>query len=250
MKSARIGLLLGLSLASGCLDTAVADNDGNYVPVPPLTTGDGGVGGPGPGTGPGPGVGTSDATVPTPGTGSPDAGPGGSADAGGTMNPGTGGMSAVQKIVGTGTSCSTYGLPMGGKCGGIYCNVEPALLKQAFQELTNRPNGCQVVPDDLACSGITARTTAACARKIKSGNPLASNAELRPKIEACVFEEASIKAAMPSSCLSCYLDSATCSGDNCLIECLGGDSPSCDKCRLDKGCSRPVADCTGFPNPL
>ena len=39
-------------------------------------------------------------------------------------------------------------------------------------------------------------------------------------------------------------------GDNCLIECLGGDSPTCDKCRLDKGCSRPVADCTGFPNPL
>lgn len=250
MKRVRIGLLLGLSLATACLETEVANNDGDWVP--PATLPDAGP------LGAGPSLGVNDAAVSAPvgnvgGGGSVGGGGTSTADAGGTpVTPGTGGggVSAVQQIIGTGKACSTYGLPTNGKCGGVYCAVEPALLERAFQELTNRPNGCNTVPSDLACSGLTARVTAACARKIKSANALASNAELRPKIQACVYEDAEIKAKMPPTCLSCYLDSATCSGDNCLIECLGGDSPSCDKCRLDKGCSRPVADCTGFPNPL
>jgi hypothetical protein len=166
-------------------------------------------------------------------------------------DPGTN-TGARKKIEGTGTKagCSTYGLPTGVKCGGIYCAIDEDLLSLAMEETASLPNGCGSVPAELICSGITARTVAACARKEKSAAPLASNAELRPKIQACALLEAELKAKMPVSCLGCYLDSAQCSGDKCLIECLGGDSATCDKCRLDKGCSRPVADCTGFPNPL
>lgn len=243
MNRTRISLLLGLTLTIACVEPAEsADNDGDYVSalLPPdassgtPTPTDAGFIAP---------VGPLDASAVVVADGG-----GGALDAG--KDAAVMGPSAVAQITGSGKSCSTYGLPMNGKCGGIYCAIEPALLEAAFQELTNRPNGCNPVPSDLICSGITARTVAACARKLRSANPLATNAELRPKIQACAYEQAEVKAKMPATCLGCYLDSASCSGDKCLVECLGGDSPACDKCRLDKGCSRPVADCTGFPNPL
>jgi hypothetical protein len=259
MKRSIVVAIVGLASALGCLTDDPANNDGNWVMPPYLpVTGDGDGTTPAPGDGDPTVPGDGDGLFPGDGDGTfPGDGDGLFPGDGDGVLPGDGdgdntGPSAREQIAGTGTAnnCSTYGLPNGGNCGGIYCAIDEDLLSRALSETPSFPNGCGAVPADLICSGITARTVAACARKEKSAAPLAPNSELRPKIQTCVLQEAEIAAKMPTSCLSCYLDSAECSGDNCLIDCLGGDSPTCDKCRLDKGCSRPVADCTGFPNPL
>ena len=276
MKRAQIALVLGVSLGAGCGATPPpADNDMGWVQPATAVDGTGGddmkvdgTGGDGTvvdGTGDdtsadGTGVDDTldDGTVGdgTVGDGTVGDGTVGDGTAGegtvddGTVADGPGGTGAIEMIAGTAGTCTTYGLPENGMCGGIYCNVDLELLTQAFAENPAKPNGCGTVPAELACSGLTARTVAACARKIKSANPVDSNDMLRPKVRACVFEEAELQAKMPESCLECYLDAAACSSDNCLVECLPGDSTFCDQCRLDKGCSLPVADCTGFPNPF
>ncbi len=258
MKRFSLLVVVGLSVLLGCLTDDPANNDGDWTLPPPLpitggdgdnTAGDGdNTAGDGDSTS-GDGDNTAGDGDSTSGDGDGTAGDGDSTSGDGDTGSST---NARAQIEGTGTqnNCSTYGLPTGGMCGGIYCAIKEELLSQALEETPNFPNGCGAVPSGLICSGITARTVAACARKEKSAAPFANNAELRPKIRACAYLEAELKAKMPESCLNCYLDSAECSGDNCLIDCLGGDSATCDKCRLDKGCSRPVADCTGFPNPL
>jgi hypothetical protein len=80
--------------------------------------------------------------------------------------------------------------------------------------------------------------------------PLSSNAELRPLIRDCVFEDAEIEQMVNPDCLSCFIDAAQCAGDNCLIECLSGDSPGCDACRLENDCEQPVFACTALPSPF
>lgn len=250
----RFGLLVvvGLSVLLGCLTDDPANNDGDWTLPPPLpiTGGDGdNTAGDGDGT-----AGDGDSTS---GDGDNTAGDGDdglNVDVDSGTGDGDNGPSthARDQITGSGTrnNCTTFDPPSGGMCGGIYCAINEELLSQALKETPSFPKGCGAVPADLICSGLTARTVAACARAVKSAAPFALNPELRDKVQACVLQEAEVKAKMPESCLECYIDSAICSGDNCVIECLGGDSFACDKCRLDKGCSRPVATCTGFPNPL
>jgi hypothetical protein len=190
-------------------------------------------------------------------SGGDNTGGGDNTDGGNTDEPGQGGdgdgdtgPSALEQIAGTGKNCLTYQAKSGDKCAGVYCGISQDLLAQALTETQNFPNDCGSVPADLLCSGVTVTQVGMCARSVKSANITKSNAELRPLIQECVYKNAEIKAKMPPACLGCYLTSAECSGEKCLLQCLSGDSPNCDKCRLDNGCSRPVAKCTGFPDPL
>lgn len=282
MQVLRFGLVLGLLMGAGCLDsTAPADNDGQWTP--PANTGGDGDGDDGNGntggnnTGGGNTGGNNTGGNNTGGnntggnnTGGDNTGgnntggdnTGGDNTGGGDTDGGTGGgdgdgdgdgntgPSALEQIAGTGTKCLTYQPKEGDKCAGVYCGINQALLEQALSEIQNFPNDCGSVPADLLCNGTTVTAVAACARDVKSKNLGKSNAEIRPLVQECVYKNAEIQAKMPPACLGCYLTSAECSGDKCLLQCLGGDSPTCDKCRLDNGCSRPVAQCTGFPDPL
>ena len=78
----------------------------------------------------------------------------------------------------------------------------------------------------------------------------ASNYSLRPMIQDCVYKDATIKAKVPPACLSCFIDAAVCAGDNCLLQCLSGDSPTCDSCRKQNDCEQPVFSCGGLPSPF
>ena len=101
----------------------------------------------------------------------------------------------------------------------------------------------------LSCSSALVGVLGQCARDAKGAMPSASDEELRPLIEACVNEDARFE-DLATDCLSCFLDATACASENCLVECLAGDSPACDRCQIESGCTLPVFACGGLPNPF
>jgi hypothetical protein len=219
------GLLASLPLSlsllfAGCLDTA-----SNYGSVlPPLDA------------------------APTPPSGGgnnrPDAGGGSNGD-GDTSGDGDDGPS---KIKGTAESagCSSYQMRDGDDaCAGYYCGVSIDLIEAELKG----SGKCSPTPEDV-CSGKVTTKVAACARSTKSNplNAFDSDETLRMKTLACVKMDSSIDAS--DECLGCFLDAAQCASNNCLTQCLTGDSPDCDNCRLSNNCNQPVPLCAGLPTPF
>jgi hypothetical protein len=147
--------------------------------------------------------------------------------------------------MGTGTNCSSYGAPMDGKCGGYFCGVDLATLQKAVD-----PMGLCGGDLDLLCQNAVVTAVGNCARQKKAQMPNATNDELRPMVEACVFENADIKAKTSPECLACTITAAECAGDMCLLQCLAGDSAQCDACRKSSNCDQPVFSCGGLPSPF
>lgn len=148
-------------------------------------------------------------------------------------------------VMGTGVNCSSYGAPANGKCGGYFCGVDLATLQKAVDPMAKC--GSDI---DLLCRNAVITAVGNCARQVKSQMPFASNDELRPMIESCVFQDAEIKANTTPECLACTITAAQCAGDMCLAECLAGDSAQCDTCRKMNNCDQPVFACGGLPSPL
>lgn len=205
-------------------------------------TGGAGTGAAGAGTGGAAAAGTGGASGA--GTGEAGAGTGG---AGGMSGSGGAGAAAPDPslIKGTGTSCSSYGAPMNGKCGGYFCGVDMATLAKAVDPAAKCGGGIE-----LLCQNAVVTAVGMCARQIKAANLGATNEQIRPMVEQCVFENAEIKAKTSSACLACTITAAECAGDNCLIQCLAGDSAQCDACRKTNNCDQPVFACGGLPTPF
>ena len=163
---------------------------------------------------------------------------------------GTGGMTTpVVKVVGgsaTKNMCLSYTKPMGDKCGGYFCGVTQDQIAAEMPADTL----CGASAAEGACNNKLPTLLASCARDIKSGSPLASNDELKPMIQACVFKDADIKAKTPQPCMDCFLTAATCAGDKCLVECLTGDSKECDACRATNKCDTTVFTCANVVSPF
>ena len=199
---------------------------------------------------------------PNPGDGTNSSGAGATGGAGGgnASGPDLGEADASAGDTGGGTplslagrfeGCSSYGAEADGLCGGYYCNVTEDEIMAAF---TPGLGPCGMNPDiegtvRRACSGSLTARVGRCAREVKSANVLDSDAQLRVKIQACIYEDAEFT-EVPAECLSCFLDAAQCASDHCLIQCLAGDSAACDTCRLENGCNQPVPTCAGLPNPF
>jgi len=240
--------LLALCAIGGCGDDAV-DNDGQLTSgVQGSTGGDtGGLNGGGTGS-PSQGGGTAGATN---GGGTGGGATGMSAATGGTsggvVGDGDGGITGPISIAGTATaaSCLSYQPATSTMCGSYYCGVTPETLTAAIG-----PNSMCGSDPAYVCKGTLPLVVGACARKLKSANPLSSSESLRPQVQACAYEDAEVKQKVSEQCLRCYLDSAVCAGDNCLVDCLSGDSPACDSCRMKNNCTAPVFTCNGLPNPL
>jgi hypothetical protein len=142
--------------------------------------------------------------------------------------------------------CSSYGLPMGGMCAGYYCGVT---IDDVRAEL--KPGSlCDPDPEKICDGGLT-REVGKCARETKSNpaNAFDTDAQIRMKVQACVLKNAKY-AETDVDCLGCFLDAAQCASDNCLTQCLTGDSATCDKCRMDAECNQTVPSCAGFPSPF
>ena len=148
-------------------------------------------------------------------------------------------------VAGTGKECASYATPENGMCGSYYCGVN-------LETLTKEIDPTQICGDDpdFTCKGSLVTSVGDCARKVKSENISQSNDELRPKVEACAYEDPEIKERVSPDCLACFITAAICAGDNCLIQCLVGDSPLCDSCREANNCDAQVFQCGGLPSPF
>jgi len=139
--------------------------------------------------------------------------------------------------------CYSYTTPSNGMCGSHYCGVTEAQLRAEI------PANSVCGDPEFACTGNLVRVSGACARRVKGNMPFASNESLRPAIVSCVNEDREIAERVSAGCMSCFLDALDCVSQACLVECLNGDSPQCDRCGQNAGCFDPVFSCGDLPNP-
>jgi hypothetical protein len=148
-------------------------------------------------------------------------------------------------VTGTGASCQSYTEATADKCGGWYCGVDQATLTAAVDPSTVCGGNVE-----LLCNNSVVLKVGECARTIKAEMLTATNEELRPPVRDCVFEDATIKMGATPECVDCLIDAASCASDNCLTQCLTGDSEGCDSCRIENGCDQMVFSCGGLPAPI
>ena len=147
-------------------------------------------------------------------------------------------------VSGTGNSCESYTLPNAEMCGSWYCGVSLQTLKGAVA-----PAAVCGSSVELICTGSAVATVADCARMIKVSMPFASNEQLRPMVRDCALKDTELQQGARNECLDCIFDGFACTADNCLVQCLAGNSPDCDKCRLDAKCDQKSFECAGLPWP-
>jgi hypothetical protein len=214
-------LALGIVAAlSGCGSDGGADNDGD-------------------GTG---GTTAGNTSGDTGGSSGTTAGSTGSAEGGANAAPGDY-LVEPSKCGAVGTN-DIFDTSDQGGCYYFYCYLTEAQLKS---EAT--PGGACSSAADLAaqCEGSIPKVVAECAR----GNVLsAGNAENFAKV---INECAKPKLpGVSDGCLACNTQSAVCAGrfENCLTLCSTDDTPECDKCRQEKGCTPDFYKCAGLPDPM
>lgn len=132
--------------------------------------------------------------------------------------------------------CRSWTKPTGGMCGGPHC-------QQTFEQLTASAT------TGGACSGQKDLETLCSLRgPDEVGKCSLANATSRPNIPTCAAN--ALKQDVTPACLQCYLKSADCAFDNCLLECVSGTATErCDLCRLQKGCAATFFECAGIAPP-
>jgi hypothetical protein len=226
-----------LALAAGCLDTATNEDD-----LPPVDQGEDPSGGDDHSSS---GDGDGDGDTSDGDTSDGDSGDG-DADAG-TSGDGDGPVESVIDGTAESAMCTSYVAAAEGACYGYYCGVTQEMI--AAELSSNRK--CQLSAEEV-CAGTLPQKVASCARSVKSNplNAFDSADTIRMKTQACVYEDQAIKDGVSEDCLGCYLDGAQCASENCLTQCLTGDSANCDSCRQENNCNQPVPGCAGLPSPF
>jgi hypothetical protein len=147
---------------------------------------------------------------------------------------------AVGPVKGTGTECTgTSDAREEGRCYGHLCGTNSNSVKAALAE----DSPCATDPEVwLVCDGSGAREATRCARNH------ALDDDPRAGTRSCIRSNEALS-PFSSACVDCFLDAVDCARANCLSECLAGDSPVCDKCQEDQGCTSAFFACSGLPNP-
>jgi hypothetical protein len=146
-------------------------------------------------------------------------------------------------ISGSGDKCDSDTPAAGEMCGSWYCGVSLSTLKATVD-----PGAVCGGSVDTVCTGTAISVVADCGRMVKLSMPFASNDVLRPLVRECALKDAQLQQTK-NACLDCIFDGFTCTADNCLAQCLGGNSKECDKCRLDAKCDQTSFACAGLPWP-
>jgi len=237
------GLIL---MGSACLDTASLDNDNS--------SSEGGAGTDGQDSGGTEATGGTDATGGAEATGGDDSSTGGEIA---SYDP-----SLVAGTVGEGDDrCASYSTHSDEQCGSYYCNVDLDTLTSAMD-----PAGECSSDAAFVCDAILVETVAGCTRDsiVQVGAHASlrteeSEANLRAAVQECVDEELG---ALPETCLTCFIDAAVCTVEQCLQYCATEDNPECDRCRQGlpqegeedpgdlRACDIEVFDCAGLPSPF
>lgn len=165
------------------------------------------------------------------GTPSPEAGvltPDASTDAG----PREGGTAAPY-------TCNSFTPPTATLCGGSHCQETQAELKAGLS-----PSGACKTDMEVStfCNLKAVNEVRTCAVS-NFGNTMAGQTCARQKLPE-----------VSPACLQCYLDSAECAGNKCLLECFMATNESntgpCDACRVAQGCISSFYSCAGFRDPI
>jgi len=133
------------------------------------------------------------------------------------------------------------------KTGGCYyfwCNeTEESVLAQATK------GGACAGPKDVAiqCEGQSPRTVAECARN--NAGKLEDIKVYEKAVLDCARADERLSKDFSDACLSCNVKSAVCAAEKCLGDCVMGDSPECDKCRIANKCEAQFYKCGGLPDP-
>jgi hypothetical protein len=182
-------------------------------------------------------------TRPDAGGGMPDAG--GPEDAG-PGDAGTGGNFELTgdagPVEGTATAAqctSTTDNRDEGMCYGFFCGTNSNSIAAALTEDSPCATNAEVF---LICDGEGVREASRCARVH------ALDSDPREGTRTCMRENPALD-PFSDACLDCFLDSADCAREFCVSECLAGDSPGCDACREENGCTPDYYTCSGLPNP-
>jgi hypothetical protein len=65
--------------------------------------------------------------------------------------------------------------------------------------------------------------------------------------ETCVTECVRDMLGVSMECAQCFGDTGSCTTENCLTACLGGDEARCTSCRREAGCIEEFETCSGIP---
>ena len=65
---------------------------------------------------------------------------------------------------------------------------------------------------------------------------------------ACTSEALIDETGLTAGCVDCFVQSALCAKNNCLVECLS-DPVACETCREENGCISAFYECSGLPVP-
>lgn len=132
-----------------------------------------------------------------------------------------------------------------GGCYYFYCyQTKETLLSEATQG-----GACaNAIDTAVQCEGTSVRTVSQCART-RAGKFAEGGAELfRTAVTDCARDDEALK-DFSDACLACNVESSVCAAQKCLLECVTGDTPGCDKCREDNGCTPDFYACAGLPDP-
>lgn len=159
---------------------------------------------------------------------------------------------ALEQLAGTvaAADCSSYELAGEGRCGGFYCGVSLEVLAAASDP------GATCYPldgfDGVAslCDNRLLTLVGRCGRRELANDPIASESALRIAVRRCMYEDPDVRQRFSEPCVDCYVQESLCSGQNCPVECLLGDSAECEVCRARAGCEAALFACSGLPNPL
>jgi hypothetical protein len=134
-------------------------------------------------------------------------------------------------------ACRSWTPPAGGKCGGSHCLETIAEVKAG----ASAGSACKKDEEfEQFCSLSAVSITEMCAQ--------ANFGSGAPGIKSCV---AAMLPAYTPGCVDCYVASALCAANNCLVECLGNShTDACDNCRINSGCIGQFYTCAGYKNPI
>jgi hypothetical protein len=167
----------------------------------------------------------------------PDAG-GGDGDIDAAI-PDGGEVDSGSNVEGTGQDCAGNEPKTPDSCYGFYCGTNYEDIRAETPSTGACGSDMELM---MICEGPFPVALADCARR----NALSGNFEAA--VEACVRGNHSWD-PITDSCLDCYIVGARCALDNCLGECVSGDSQACDECRETKGCTPDFYVCASMPNP-
>jgi hypothetical protein len=148
--------------------------------------------------------------------------------------------------------CTSYTPAANGKCGGSHCLQTEAELRASA--LANATCGKDIEISSF-CSLQAVKVVADCTLAAVSN--ISDDAAFTSSINTCVAPDADpatnnrLPEGFSSACSSCFVESAKCAANKCLIQCgANPNTVACDTCRINQGCISSFYKCAGITNPL